>query len=114
AVEGMRRIGYDGGNLGGRFGGQHLVGVEDEHPLVAERQVFERPVLLLGPDAVEVELDYVGAVVTCDPGGVIRAVGIHDKDFIGPRDRTETTGQINCLIACRDKEGNWNLDHSTP
>ena len=39
-----------------RFRRQHLVGIEDEDPFVAERKVLQRPVLFLRPRPIEIEI----------------------------------------------------------
>ena len=51
------------GDLLGQLWDDDLVGVDDQHPFVAEREVVERPVLLLGIGPVEVELDDLRAVL---------------------------------------------------
>ena len=57
AVRRMRRIGRDRAEFRAGFRRQHLVGIEDEDPLVAPGQVFQRPVFFLRPSAVEFKLD---------------------------------------------------------
>src|SRR3954467_7986095 len=38
------------------FWGEHLVGIEDKHPLVAKRQVLQRPVFLFRPHSIKIKL----------------------------------------------------------
>ena len=45
------------GDLFGKLGNHNFIGIDDEYPLVAKRQVIESPVLLLGVRAVEMKLD---------------------------------------------------------
>ena len=49
------------------FRRQGFIGVEDENPVVAKREMLERPVLFLGPGAIEFELRHSCAVF---PGNV--------------------------------------------
>src|SRR6185437_2666273 len=53
---------------------QNLVRIEDEDPLVAKGQIFQGPVFLLRPGAVELELHDLRAQFFRDPLGPVAAL----------------------------------------
>ena len=61
-----------------------LVRVEHQHPIVAERQRVQRPLLLLGIFAVPRERDRFRSELFRDFEGAVRAVGVDDVDLAEP------------------------------
>ncbi len=98
-----------GADLRGRLRGHHFVRVHDEDPFVAKGQVFERPVFLLRPQAVEVKLHDLRAGRGRERGGVVRALGIDHEDLFGPRHGGEAAGEVRRLVADRNQDGERDL-----
>ena len=101
-----RRAGHDPAKLLLRARRQHLVGVEDEHPVVAERQVFQRPVFLLGPGAAEMELHDFGPQPFGHFDRAVRALRIDDEHLVRPRDRAQAAFEVGRLVFDRHQDGN--------
>src|SRR6266567_8226866 len=91
-----------------RWRRQNLVGIENENPFVAKRQVLERPILFLWPGAVEFELHHFGAEVLGDRDRAIRALGIDHENFVRPFHTVETARQIHRFIFNWNDDGNRN------
>ena len=68
-------------NLIGQIWGQHLVSVQQQDPIVLERERIERPLPLLRPAPMVVKLDYFCAESAGYFDGRIRALRIHYIDF---------------------------------
>ena len=98
-VEAVGLIGGDPtGDLLGQLGHDDLVGVNDQDPLVAERQVVQCPVLLLGVGSVEMELDDRRAVLGGDLRGFVGALAVHDEDLVGPGQRGQAAIEVLGLV----------------
>ncbi len=69
-----------------RFRRQYFVGIENENPLVPEREIFQRPVFFLRPGAIEFELHDPRAKLFRDALRPIRALRVDHENFIGPPD----------------------------
>ncbi len=91
-----------------RVGRQHFVGVEQQHPVVPERDVLERPVLLLRPRPFLIELDHARAVPLRDLHRVVIAVRVDDHDLVGPGDRLEAAGELVPLVLHRNDDRDRN------
>jgi len=104
-------LGDDGGEflLGGRR--EDLVGVEDEDPFVAKRDVFEGPVFLFWPGSVEVELDDLGAGLLANFDGAVGALGVDHHDLIGPGDGGEAPRQVGGFILDRNEDADGDFGH---
>lgn len=83
----------------GQLGGHVLVGVEDEHPLVAPGHVLERPVLLLGPAGLGVmELVDLGAHGLGEGDGSVGRLGIDDDDLVGPLEASQALDDVALFV----------------
>src|SRR6185295_4841995 len=78
-----------GAKLRFRSSRQNFVGIKDEYPLVAEGKIFQRPVFLFRPGAIEFELHDLGAKLLRDAWGAVGAIGIDYENFVCPADRFE-------------------------
>ena len=107
AGDGMIGVGDDGAKFRLGFRRQHFIGVEDENPLVPERNILQRPVFFLRPPAVEFELHDLRTVILGDLLRAIRARGIHDHDLVRPMHRGQAGREIRCLVLDRYDDGNW-------
>ena len=104
-VESVRLIGRrPARDLLRQFGHDHLVGVDDQDPLVAEREALERPVLLLGVGPVEVELDDGGPVFGGDAGRLVGALAVDDDHLVGPLQSGEASPQVLGLVLDGDDD----------
>ncbi len=94
-VEPVRLVaGSPPGDLLGKFGDHHLIGVDDEDPLVAKREVLQGPILLLGIRPVEMKLDDACPELCGDGRGFIGALAVDDEDLVSPRQREEAAAQF--------------------
>ena len=73
---------------------QHFVGVENENPLIAKPQIFQRPVFFLGPGTVELKLRDLRPVASCDLDRPVSTLRINHENFVGPGNRIKTARQI--------------------
>src|SRR5262249_39862705 len=85
-----------------------LVGIEDEDPVISERKIFQSPILLFWPGAVEMKLFHLCAALLSDLRGVVSALGIDHKNFIRPLNRTKATRQIRRFVFDRNNDRNRN------
>src|SRR6185312_10743062 len=95
------------GNLLGQFGNDDLVGIDDQDPLVAERQIIKGPILLLGIGPIEVKLDDRGAMFGRDFGRLVRALTVHDEDFIGPGQGRQAAPEVLGLVLDGDQDADF-------
>ena len=92
------------GKLGLRFGRQNFIGIEDKHPIVLERKILDRPVLLFRPCPVEVELRDFGTVLLRDLSRAVGAVRIDHQNLVRPLHAFEATWQIFRFVLDRDQD----------
>ena len=83
----------------------HLIRIEDENPVMLERQVLQRPVFFLRPDAIERELHDLCPKPRGDFLRPIRALRINDEDFIRPSHRSQAARKIHRFVLDRDEYG---------
>lgn len=91
---------------------EHLVRIDQQHPLVADRQVVERPVLLLGVDAVEMELDDFRALRFGELDRTVGRLAVDDEHLVRPIERTNALDDVQLLILRRNDNGNGNFAHN--
>jgi hypothetical protein len=96
-------------DLLGQLGDDDLIGVDDQDPFVAEREVLQGPVLLLGVDAVEVERHDSRAMLRRDGRGGVAALAIDDEDLVGPGERGEASAQVGLLVLHRHEHAHPDL-----
>ena len=97
-------LGGGGEDGGAEVGGDALVGVEVEDPGVAEGDVLESPVLVVGPVGEGAGRD-AGAGGLGDLGGGVGGEGVEDVDVVGPGDGSEAGGEVDGFVAGEDEDG---------
>ena len=89
------------GDLVGQVGDDDFVGVNDQHPFVAERKMVEAQFFFLG----YVPLKWNCTTCAPDSGsdllGPVGALAIHDEDFVGPVECGEASQQVFSLVLDR-------------
>ncbi len=87
-----------------RFGRQAFVCIEDENPLVFERQVVEGPVFLFGPTAPVVELHDLSTLLLRDGNRTVRALGVYDEGFVNPVNGTQAPFDVFFFVLAWNKQ----------
>ncbi len=88
-----------------QFRSQRLVGIYQKDPVISERKRLQRPLALLGPSSLIVELDHVRTARLCDLHSPVRALGIDNINLSGVAQRFQAPRQVAGLIACGDNHG---------
>ena len=82
-----------------QFGSQRFIGIHQEDPVIGQRQRFHRPLALLGPTALVMELYDVRAVGLCDLCRRVRTLRVDDVDLAQIAERFEAARQIAGFVA---------------
>jgi hypothetical protein len=82
--------------------GDALVAVHNQHPVVVEGEIFQGPVLFLGPATVEVELNHLSSVAFGNFNGAVFTLGVHHEDFISPSHALKAGRQVLFLVFSGD------------
>src|ERR1700730_18032136 len=77
---------------------QDFVSVEDENPIVLEREMLKRPIFLFRPDAIEFKLHHFRSKPLGNFRRAIRALRIDNENFVRPLHAAEATRQISGLV----------------
>src|SRR5271165_7099272 len=85
-------------DLSGQLGHDHFIGIDDQHPVVPERDIFESPGFLFGVASAELELDDGGPEPGCNLGGFVAAPAIDDEDFVRPRECRKAAPEVLGLV----------------
>lgn len=97
--------GEDGAlHFGGELGCGALVGVEEEDPGVAEAEVSEGGVAVLGV-VVKGALSDGGAGGLGDFDGAVGGVGVEDVDVVAPADGAKAVREVASFVAGEDEGG---------
>src|SRR5271166_3952160 len=85
-------------DLSGQLGHDHFIGIDDQHPVVPERDIFESPVFLLGVTSAELKLDDGGPEPGCNMGGFVAALAVDDEDLVRPRECRKAAPEVLGLV----------------
>ena len=92
-VHGDAAAGFrEGGEFLGQFGADPLVGIQQEDPVMAERQGVQRPLLLLRVLPVPHVGDRLRPHFFGDLHGPVRALGVDDEHLAEPVERARQSG----------------------
>src|SRR5271166_1111865 len=97
-VTAERRILNGVANFCGEIRSQGLVSIDQENPVVRERKILHRPLALLWPAALIMELHDLGSEGARDFGRRIRALRVDDIDFANLTQGFETTRKILLFV----------------
>ncbi len=91
-----------GPDLLGQFRRHHLIGINNQDPVVLEGQRIKRPVLLLRIRAVEVELHDARPVLLGHEHGRVVALTVDHEDLVRPGQRRQASPEVLRLVLDRD------------
>ena len=98
------RAGQRGKNFVLQSGGDFLIGIDRQDPIV--RGLAYGPGFLLAV-AAEIALQYLAAKGFAYFDGAIRAAGIHDQYFIAPCERRQRPGDVQFFVKRNDDRANF-------
>src|ERR1700719_1680229 len=90
------------GNFDRGFGRQNFVRIQNQDPLIFERQIFQGPIFLLRPLPVEMKLNNVRAKIFGNFSRTISALRINHENFVRPSHGGETSRQVFRFVLDRD------------
>ena len=108
AVAGDRAAGEEPAQLGGERRRHRLIGLEDQHPLVADRQVVEPPLEDPGDDPAVVvgEVHDLVGVPAGDLDRSVRALRVEHEELIHEAGHArERALEVRLLVAGGDEDG---------
>ena len=89
-------------NFFNQFRRQSFIRIEQQNPIVRERQCVHGPLALLRPTPRIMKLDHLRAARLRNRNCVVRALGIDDIHFTEARKRFQAARQVAGLIAHRN------------
>ncbi len=81
---------------------EHLIGIEQQNPVVSDWERVHGPLPLLRPSALIMKLDDLGSVGSRDLDCFVRALRIDDEDFANICESLQASRQILRLVAHRE------------
>ncbi|HET6177598.1 MAG TPA: hypothetical protein VFE61_11740 [Candidatus Sulfotelmatobacter sp.] len=89
-----------GANLLSKCGREDLVSIEQEYPVIRERNIVHRPLSLLWPTPLIVKLDHLGAERPRDFGSCVCTAGVDDADLADLAQGFQAARKVLLLVAC--------------